>query len=100
METENEYLKKELARLHELFTEEKDLPKVDVLTFRHKAQVGCEKCGNSCSPIQNRNDFDDELERGLQARVLFQKEEWREEVKKEMHGQVIDLRNVKSRLLN
>ena len=88
-------MKKEIARLHELFTEEKDLPKVDVLTFKHKAQFNCEKCGNSGSPIQNRNDFDDELERGLQARVLFQKEEWREEVKNEMNDQIVNLRNVK-----
>ena len=72
------------------------MPKVDVLTFRHKTQVVCDKCAqNEGSPMQNRNDFDDELEKGLQARVLFQKEEWREEVKKEMYDQISSLKNVK-----
>jgi 2-methylcitrate dehydratase PrpD len=100
IETENEYLKKEITRLQEMFMEEKDMPKVDVLTFKHKTQVVCDKCAHmEGSPMQNRNDFDDELEKGLQARVLFQKEEWREEVKKEMYDQESKLKNV-NELLN
>jgi hypothetical protein len=82
METENIYMKKELTRLQEMMAESEGLGKVDVLTFKHK------------TPAMGPNDFDDELEKGLQARVLFQREEWREELKKEMNAEMLSLKNV------
>lgn len=58
--------------------------------------MGCEKCGQQATGLSSeaRNDFDDELEKGLQARLLFQKEEWRQELKQELFHEVSDLKNV------
>lgn len=70
-----------------MFADEGEMVRADVLTFRHKAQAGCQKCGRGQTG-EGGNDFDDELERGLQARLLFQKEEWRAELKQELYQEV------------
>lgn len=78
-----------------MFSEEPNLNRMDVLTFKHREKNTCEHCsGRKFQQTPPRNDFDDELEKGLQARVLFQKEEWREELKKEMNQEVSSLKSV------
>lgn len=98
IQTENKYLKNELQRLHDLLREQQSGKNAEVLTFKHGSIHHSDSpAPHEKSPTLGKSSFDFELEKGLQTKVIFNREQIRTEVRVEVENEFSDiLKNLKN----